>query len=194
MGISVPIGTDYYKLLKEISDERRLGLKRTLEFLVMYYNEKEKSDKASPEKKTRKISEEKHEKDPSRLAQKEKLSQTSSFQPSPPIDASVEQKRFCSDTASTLTSEIKVNKTSPIDTSESSTNSEQRFSPLRSESLAVEKKKFITPDNFFKQVSRSINQCCYSCGFPKKPNAKFCTNCGIHLKNTNENQNAYTIL
>jgi hypothetical protein len=193
MGISVPIGTDYYKILKKISDEHGLGLKRTLEFLVTYYTEKEKGAKGSPEKKTRKSPEKKRQKE-SRDTQKEKVLQTSAFQQSSAPEVNVEQERFYSETLSNAP-EIEANDMSSMDTLESTTNNEHLFSPLasESESPAAEQQNFITPDNFFKQVSRSVSQCCYSCGFPKKPNAKFCTNCGILLKNTDENQDAYTI-
>jgi hypothetical protein len=194
MGISVPIATEYYKLLKEISDERGLGLKRTLEFLVTYYNEKEKAGKESPQKKFRKVPAKKRQKDPPRVLQKEKLPDPTSFEQTPSIDTNIEQKGYF-ETISATTSEIEANKKSDDTLWEHATNDQQLFSPLPSESelLAAEKQKYMTPENFIKQVSRSINQCCYSCGFPKRPNAKFCTNCGIHLKNTNEDQSTYTI-
>lgn len=41
MGISIPIGAEHYKNLKEISDKLGLGLKRTVEYLVSYYWQKE---------------------------------------------------------------------------------------------------------------------------------------------------------
>jgi len=193
MGVSVPISTEHYKLLKEISDDIGLGLKMTLGFLVTYYIEKEKVNKAALGKKTRELSEKNYEtKATSRLTQNEKLSQTFSLQHSPPTDSGKEQKKFASETVLTSTSGIRTNKASPPNLSDSRTH-EGLFSTLgsKSESLATTKQNSITADKFFKQVSRSNNQCCYSCGFPKRPNAKFCTNCGIHLKNTN--QNAYTI-
>ncbi|MBI3622561.1 zinc ribbon domain-containing protein [Candidatus Pacearchaeota archaeon] len=41
MGISVPISVEHYKTLKMISDKLGIGLKKTLEYLVTYYSERE---------------------------------------------------------------------------------------------------------------------------------------------------------
>src|SRR3989442_5376563 len=41
MGISIPIGTEHYGKLKTISDKVGLGLKKTIEYLVLYYWERE---------------------------------------------------------------------------------------------------------------------------------------------------------
>ena len=41
MGISVPIGAEHYKHLKEISEKLGLGLKKTVEYLVTYYLQRE---------------------------------------------------------------------------------------------------------------------------------------------------------
>jgi len=41
MGISVPIGTEHYKNLKEISERLGIGLKKTVEYLVSYYWQRE---------------------------------------------------------------------------------------------------------------------------------------------------------
>jgi hypothetical protein len=46
MGISVPISTEHYKNLKEISDKLGLGLKKTVEHLVTYYWQREMSTPA----------------------------------------------------------------------------------------------------------------------------------------------------
>ena len=43
MGISVPIGPEHYKNLKGISDRLGFGLKKTVEYLVIYYCQKEMS-------------------------------------------------------------------------------------------------------------------------------------------------------
>ena len=41
MGISVPIGAEQYKNLKEISERLGFGLKKSVEYLVSYYWERE---------------------------------------------------------------------------------------------------------------------------------------------------------
>src|SRR2546425_499864 len=41
MGISIPIGAEHYDKLKRISDKLGLGLKKTIEYLVLHYWQKE---------------------------------------------------------------------------------------------------------------------------------------------------------
>lgn len=47
MGISVPIGTEHYKHLKVISNSLGLGLKKTVEYLVSYYLQREMNNTQS---------------------------------------------------------------------------------------------------------------------------------------------------
>ncbi len=135
MGVSVPISTDYYKSLKEISDRLGLGLKRTVEFLVLYYLEREMT-KVSIEKEI----------------------------PHPP-------------------NETKIQKTSSTKISDTSTRIMDVTSTpwLESKPVAVENQYTIKPEKFIKQFTESPDRFCSSCGFSRKPNAKFCHNCGISL-------------
>src|SRR5712692_1664364 len=53
MGISVPIGAEHYDKLKAISEKLGLGLKKTMEYLVSYYWQKEMEQTATKSKKVK---------------------------------------------------------------------------------------------------------------------------------------------
>ena len=182
MGISVPISTEYYKLLKQISDDLGLGLKRTVEFLVAYYNEKEVTSKTSVEK----ITQVKQDqigiahKAPQTRIQEKIQPQISSTVYNPSTHHDVENIPYAKIVPATT--EVKTQKTITTNPSQyqgSRSSSSQRLGP---ESLTTEKQSSNAAAKFLEQAYRSAHNCCYSCGFPKKPNAKFCSNCGTLLQ------------
>ena len=180
MGISVPISTEYYKLLKEISDDLGLGLKRTVEFLVGYYKENEMICKASAEKISQ-VQPDKigiaHEALQSHIQEKMQPIASSTTQNSTTHPAA---EKIPSIKSAPATIEIKTQKSNNPPNYPGSETSSPRL--LATKSLTTEKLSPNVATKLLEQAYRSTQNCCYSCGFPKKPNAKFCSNCGTLLQ------------
>lgn len=178
MGISIPISTEYYKMLKEISDDLGLGLKRTVEFLVGYYKEKDVIYKTSTEK----ILEVQPDKINNSPEDWQKIVEEKvQFQNSPSAQNSSVYDTKAIEPIEITSSTIKTEKLTNLPNSQSS----KICSPELLASEPLQSKKQLNSNaatKLLEQAYRSTQNCCYSCGFPKKPNAKFCSNCGTPLQ------------
>ena len=154
MGISVPIGAEHYDKLKAISEKLGLGLKKTMEYLVSYYWQKEIDGSLSESKEVMQ--------DIDELKVK-------------PIIQSTEVKPI-RQLLEELSKEYDL-QPSNIMTSTSLSDPHSMISP-NSSTIKEEDSSQIKPIISF---LRNKAENCPSCGIPKRLNAKFCHNCGSIL-------------
>ncbi len=154
MGISVPIGAEHYDKLKVISEKLGLGLKKTIEYLVSYYWQQEMNGVASKAKDDRPTINE--------LRDDKPIIQSTEIKPIKQLLEELSKEYG-------IQSSIEVTSTS-------------LFDPLSvnvsNSSTIKEDPAKIKPDISFLQ---NKDETCLSCGSPKRPNAKFCHNCGKSL-------------
>ena len=164
MGISVPIGAEQYNKLKAISDKLGLGLKKTMEYLVSYYWQKEMEQSDTKSKKVKPDIDESREEAPPVVQSKEVE----------PIVQSIEVKPI-RQLLEELSKEYDL-QPSNIMTSTSLSDTQSMISP--NSSTIKEDSSQIKPI-----ISSLQNKAenCPSCGITKRLNAKFCHNCGSLL-------------
>jgi len=173
MGISVPISTEHYRSLKEISDDLGLGLKRTVEFLVGYYKETSclpGEKKSQVQLDTNSSIHEAHQGNINKKMQDQTSSKVS--------DSSI---KSIMEMPSRKNIEYKIktgNLVNPVIISGPEIQSQK----LLDETSKAKKESLYVATKLLEQAYRSSQNCCYSCGFPKKSNAKFCFNCGTLLQ------------
>jgi len=163
MGISVPIGTEQYNKLKAISDKLGLGLKKTMEYLVSYYWQKEMEQSATKSKKVKSDIDESTEESTSFVQSNE----------AEPIVQSIEVKpirqlleELSKEYDLLPSNEITLDSLVPQKKATSNSTIMKEEDPLKAKST-------IWPP-------QDMVQTC-SCGSLKKPNAKYCYNCGSVL-------------
>ena len=164
MGISVPIGAEQYNKLKAISDKLGLGLKKTMEYLVSYYWQKEMESSATKSKKA------KSDIDESR-AESTSVVQSNEAEP---IVQSIEVKPI-RQLLEELSKEYDLLPSNEItlDSLLATQKKATSNSPIMKEEDPLKAKSTIWPP-------QDMVQTC-SCGSLKKPNAKYCYNCGSML-------------
>ncbi len=179
MGISIPIGAEHYDKLKTISDKLGLGLKKTIEYLVSYYlqREIERSVVESKEVKpsvveTRKIQQgvvESKEVKPS-VVETRKIQQgvVESKEVKPSV-VETRQVKPIRELLEELSREYDI--LPPNLTPTTSVPKPQSVTAFNSDII----KRGITPS------LQDIVPSCSRCGSPKRANAKYCCNCGSLL-------------
>jgi len=156
LGISVPVSSRHYKELKIISNRLDVGIKRTLEYLIMYYWKAEVSRPDTVEIKQVK-SQEKAENNPKKDGNQPILV---NLEPVPRYEITLE-------IPSNLASRI-----NPYLIEHKDTVSAYTSWQISSESIL----KHQTPE--FRPNIREDGLNCNTCGVPRRTNAKYCYNCG----------------
>ena len=161
MGISVPIGAEHYDKLKAISEKLGLGLKKTMEYLVSYYWQKEIGQSARSKKVKPDIDESREEDTP--VVQSKEVE---------PIVQSIEVKPI-RQLLEELSKEYDLLPSNEI-TIDSllAPQKATSYSTIAKEEDPMKAKSTLWP--------KEMVQTC-SCGSLKKPNAKYCYNCGSIL-------------
>jgi len=154
MGISVPIGAEHYDKLKAISEKLGLGLKKTMEYLVSYYWQKEIDGKVAESKEVMPAIEELREVKP--IIQPTEVK---------PIRQLLEE----------LSKEYDL-QPSNIMTSTSLSDPQNMISP-NSSAIKEDSSQIKSVTSFLQNKAEN----CPSCGITKRLNAKFCHNCGSLL-------------
>jgi len=162
MGISVPIGAEQYNKLKAISDKLGLGLKKTMEYLVSYYWQKEMEQSDTKSKKVKPDIDESREEAPPVVQSKEVEPIVQSIEVKPIRQLLEELSREYDLLPS---NEITLDLV-PQKKATSNSMSMKEEDPLKA-------KPTVWPP-------QDMVQTC-SCGSLKKPNAKYCYNCGSIL-------------
>ena len=166
MGISVPIGAEHYDKLKRISDQLGLGLKKTMEYLVSYYWQKEIEWDVSKLKEVKPNAVESREVKPIRQLLEEFKPNVVESRKVKPIRQLLEElgREYNLLPSKEMTSTSLANPKNTI-TSNSRIIKEDGSSQVKPTIRSLLDK----PEN------------CSRCGSPKRPSAKFCYNCGSIL-------------
>ncbi len=171
MAISVPIGTEHYIWLKEISDKLGLSLKKTMEHLVSFYYSEIIKDSVEEMK------EERRDYSPKRAHDIEMTAPSLSYQQSP-ATAQVQQQRnpFASPT-------IKNEPPKPAKYTIPPSKPVSSNSPWENyaNTLVENQQTIPKPETFTVPLYSPSSQGCPSCGASKNSDAKFCHNCGHSL-------------
>lgn len=159
MGISVPISAEQYKTLKIISDKLGLGLKKTMEYLVIYYSEREiqsssLKDDIEPIKEIIGLEKEIHltSSKVNPITEMTKKEDGETHYVRSKIDLGSQMTCFACGSKSTLF-----------------------FDEESSTSSCLEKEQSI--ESLIPE-SKTNGDNCFACGVPKRENASYCYNCG----------------
>ena len=172
MAISVPIGTEHYIWLKEISDKLGLSLKKTMEHLVSFYYTEMIKDAAEE------MREEVAEYSPKRAHDIEMTAPSLNYQQSPTTVQVQQQKNLFSNPA--IKNEApKPTKFTVPPSKPASPNSPPWVN--YASSLGENHGTTPKPETYTVPLYSPNTQGCPSCGASKKSDAKFCYNCGHSL-------------
>jgi len=165
MGISVPISAEYYNRLKIISDRLDTGLKKTVEYLVSYYWQREIQQGFVESKKVKPIRQ-----------LLEDLAREYDILPSNAIKSTLRSKP-----QSTIYTDSAIGMES---------DSRQKASAIRPGLSRVPSTAFTTqkdhdvissPQKFSMPPPLEMAKNCSRCDSPKRPGSKYCYNCGSLL-------------
>jgi hypothetical protein len=169
MAISVPIGTEHYIWLKEISDKLGLSLKKTMEHLVSFYYSEMIKDSVEE------MREEAMDHSPKRAHDIEMTAPSLNYQQSPATVQVHQQKNlFANPTIKNETP--KPTKVISPPSKPASPNSPPWVN--YTSSLGETHEPPHKPDTFTVPLYSPNTQGCPSCGASKSADAKFCHNCG----------------
>ncbi len=205
MGISIPIGAEHYDKLKRISDKVGLGLKKTIEYLVLYYWQKEiersvvesKESKPSPVESKRVKSTDV----PSRPVMQNEVesrraipSDVQSKEIKPIRELLIELGREYDLFSSNMTTSTLVTQPQSMTALNSDIEKEDfwqaktaalqpKNNPSSAPTIASHKDQDIIPlvQRYPTPSPQDIAPYCSGCGSPRRPNAKYCHNCGSLL-------------
>ncbi len=171
MAISVPIGTEHYIWLKEISDKLGLSLKKTMEHLVSFYYSEMIKDSVEEMREETMIH------SPKRAHDIEMTAPSLNFQQSPATVQVHQRNLFANPTIKNETP--KPTKFVIPPSKPTSPNSPPWVN--YASSLADSHETPHKPDTFTVPLYSPNTQGCSSCGASKNADAKFCHNCGHSL-------------
>ncbi|TLX84856.1 MAG: hypothetical protein E6K98_01605 [Thaumarchaeota archaeon] len=177
MGISVPISAEYYDKLKIISDRLDTGLKKTVEYLVSYYWQREIKQGFVESRKVKPRVIESREVKPIRQLLEE-LGREYDILPSNVIKSSSRSKpqsAIYTDSDIGMEFDSKQAKAAAI-----------RLGPGRALGTALTTSHkghdvISSPQKFSIPSPQDIAANCSRCGSPKRPSARYCHNCGSLL-------------
>ena len=209
MGISIPIGTEHYGKLKTISDKVGLGLKKTIEYLVLYYWEREIERSVVESKEVKPTPVESRQVKSSDVQSRRVIPNEVESRSVKPSDAQSKEIKPIRELLIELGREYDLFP-SNITTSTSVVHP-QSVQALDSDIVKMEdlwqaKAPALQPKNnpgsastissaashndqdvipsvqrYHTPSPQEIAQYCSSCGSPRRPNAKYCHNCGSLL-------------
>jgi len=189
MGISIPIGTEHYGKLKTISDKVGLGLKKTIEYLVLYYWEREIE---------RSVVESKEVKPTPVESRSVKPSDAQSKEIKPIRELLIELGREYDLFPSNITTSTSVVHPQSVQALDSDIvkmedlwqakapalqpkNNPSGVSTISSAASHNDQDVIPSVQRYHTPSPQEIAQYCSSCGSPRRPNAKYCHNCGSLL-------------
>jgi len=169
MAISVPIGTEHYIFLKEISDKLGLSLKKTLEHIVaIHYSEVIKES-------VKEMREERGDFPPKRVHDIEMTAPSLRYESNPSMVQVHAQRNVITNPKDETTNPAKIT----VPPSKPVSNSQPW---VKYANTSVENHKTIpNPETFTVPIYSPTAQTCISCGASKSSDAKFCHSCGHSL-------------
>ncbi|OLC33244.1 MAG: hypothetical protein AUH84_07310 [Thaumarchaeota archaeon 13_1_40CM_4_38_7] len=209
MGISIPISAEHYDKLKTISDKLGLGLKKTIEYLVLHYWEREIERRVAESKEVKPTPVESRRVKSSDIQSTRVIPNEVESRIVKPIDAQSKEIKPIRELLIELGREYDL---FPSNITTSTSVVHQQSEPAldsdigKMEDLWQAKAPALQPKNnlggastigsaashneqdIIPSVQRyhapspeEIAQYCSSCGSPRRPNAKYCHNCGSLL-------------
>jgi len=172
MAISVPIGTEHYIWLKEISDKLGLSLKKTMEHLVsLYYNEMVKDSDEE-------IKEEKINYTPRTAHTIEMTAPSLDYQQRQSAAQLHQRNLYVNTIKNEAPKPAKFTDHPPKPVSSNLPSWTNYSKPLETHQTIVKQENIPNQEIFTAPFYNSTSLGCPSCGVSKNSDAKFCSNCG----------------
>src|SRR2546427_3073091 len=205
MGISIPIGAEHYDKLKRISDKVGLGLKKTIEYLVLYYWEREIERSVAESKEVKPMPVESRRVKSSDVQSRRVIPSEVELRSVKPSDAQskeikpirellIELGREYDLFPSNMTTSTLVTQPQSMTALNSDIEKEDfwqaktaalqpKNNPSSAPTIASHKDQDIIPlvQRYPTPSPQDIAPYCSGCGSPRRPNAKYCHNCGSLL-------------